>query len=234
MEKALLLLSGGLDSTVAAGLASRDRRIAVAFTVDYGQKAAKQELAASYALATRMGFEHRTLYVPFLREASKGALVDRFADVPKPALADLDDSRGKAAESAAQVWVPNRNFVFIAAAATFAETNDVKTVIVGFNREEAATFPDNSKAFLDAVNAALKYSTRNGVEVVAPTAAMDKKAIMAVAMELDLPVEWCWSCYLGGDGPCGTCESCLRFERAVDAAGARAWLEDRRRRRSLR
>lgn len=234
MEKALLLLSGGLDSFVASALARRTVVPALALTVDYGQKAARRELAASYALSRRLDVPHRTVYLPFLREAAQGALVDRGRDVPRPAAADLDDVAGAAASAAAAVWVPNRNFAFIAMAATWAEANQVKHVVVGFNREEAATFPDNTVAFLDAVNAALKYATRNGVEVISPTAEMDKKGIVAAAMAEDLPLEECWSCYLGGDEPCGACESCRRFDRALDAAGARAWFEDRRRRRSVR
>ncbi len=234
MEKALVLLSGGLDSTVAAALARRTCRPVVALTVDYGQRAAKQELAASYALARRLEFEHRTVYIPYLREASTGALVDRKIEIPRPSLADLDDATGAAARSAAAVWVPNRNFALIAMAATWAEVNDIKYVVVGFNREEAATFPDNSAAFLTAVNQALSLSTKNHVQVVSPTADMDKREIMAAAMAEDLPLEWSWSCYLGGDEPCGTCESCRRFDRAVDAAGAAGWLKERRQRRNPR
>jgi 7-cyano-7-deazaguanine synthase len=234
MEKAIVLLSGGLDSTVAAALVRRTSLPALALTVDYGQRAAKQELAASYALARRLGMEHRTVYIPYLREAAGGALVDRKLEIPRPTVAELDDAHGAAARSAAAVWVPNRNFAFIALAATWAEANGVKHVVVGFNREEAATFPDNSAAFLAAVNQALSFSTRNGVEVVSPTATMDKREIMAAAMAEDLPLEWCWSCYLGGDEPCGTCESCRRFDRAVAAAGAAEWLAARRRTRSTR
>jgi 7-cyano-7-deazaguanine synthase len=228
MEKAIVLLSGGLDSTVAAALARSMCRPVLALTVDYGQKAAKRELAASYAISRRLDLEHRTVYVPYLREAATGALVDRKSDVPRPSAADLDDHAGAAARSAAAVWVPNRNFALIAMAATWAEAGGAKYVVVGFNREEAATFPDNSAGFLEAVNRALSYSTKNQVEVVSPTLGMDKREIMAAAVAADLPLERCWSCYLGGDEPCGTCESCRRFERAVDAAHARAWLDARR------
>ncbi|HYC79356.1 MAG TPA: 7-cyano-7-deazaguanine synthase QueC [Planctomycetota bacterium] len=230
MEKALVLLSGGLDSTVAAVLARDVTRPVLALTVDYGQKAAKRELAASYALSRRLGLEHRVVYLPFLREAAQGALVDRAADVPRPAAADLDD-REASARSAAAVWVPARNFAFIAMAATWAEAGGAKHVVVGFNREEAATFPDNSAEFLEATNRALAYATRNAVQVISPTAGMDKREIVAAGRAADAPLEWCWSCYLGGDQPCGTCESCRRFDRAVAAAGVGEWLEERRRRR---
>jgi 7-cyano-7-deazaguanine synthase len=115
--------------------------------------------------------------------------------------------------------VPNRNGVLIAMAAVWAEVNDVPYVVTGFNREEAATFPDNSLEFIEAQNGALRYSTRNGVQVTSPTARMDKVEIVRAGHRAGAPLELCWPCYLGGDTPCGRCESCLRFRRAMDAAG---------------
>src|SRR5688572_4662783 len=100
MEKAVILLSGGLDSTVAAWLARRTVRPILAVTVDYGQKAARRELAAAYSLALRLGVEYRTIFLPFLRESAKGALVDRATEVPRPSASDLDDVAGRAAETA--------------------------------------------------------------------------------------------------------------------------------------
>lgn len=217
MKKAIILLSGGLDSTVAAWMLRPEIEPVLALTVDYGQKAARRELAASYQLALRLGVPHRTVFIPFLREASRGALTDPKAAIPRPSLADLDDTQGAAARCAAEVWVPNRNGALIAMAATWAESNDIEHVVCGFNREEAATFPDNSQEFIDATNAALALSTRNHVSVIAPTIAMDKSAIVAAGRARGAPIELCWSCYLAGDKPCGTCESCLRFQRALAA-----------------
>jgi 7-cyano-7-deazaguanine synthase len=219
MQRAVLLLSGGLDSVAAAYLLRGIAEPVLALTADYGQKSAKQELGAAYAVATDLGVPHRTVFIPFLKEAATGALVDRYATVPEPSIEDLDDADGAGADSAAAVWVPNRNGVLIAMAATWAESNDVPYVVCGFNREEARTFPDNSKSFLEATNAALALSTGNGVQVIAPTIDMDKIEIARAAHEAGAPLHRCWSCYLGGDQPCGRCESCLRFRRALDGAG---------------
>jgi 7-cyano-7-deazaguanine synthase len=226
MDRAVLLLSGGLDSTVAAWLSRKDAEPAVAITADYGQKAAARELAAAYRIARELGVPHRTVFLPFLREAARGALVDPDADVPRPDPADLD-LPGKAAESARAVWVPNRNGALIAVAATYAESMGALRVVVGFNREEAATFRDNSLGFVEATNRALSYSTATGVRVMSPTSGFDKVEIVRAAMSENVPIELCWSCYLGEKEACGTCESCRRFERAVDAAGARRWLSER-------
>jgi 7-cyano-7-deazaguanine synthase len=228
MQTSVLLLSGGLDSAVAAYLSRKDASPILALTVDYGQKAAARELAAAYRIAGAMGVPHRTVFLPFLREAARGALVDRATDVPRPSPADLDDTAGRARESARAVWVPNRNGAFIAMAATWAESLGAGFVVVGFNREEGATFRDNTPDFLDATNAALSYSTANQVRVVSPTVGFDKVEIVRAAMRDNVPIELCWSCYLGEKEPCGTCESCRRFERAVTSAGAREWLASRR------
>ena len=198
--RALLVLSGGLDSTVAAFLAADTHEIVLALTFDYGQRAARRELAASYGVAAHLGVRHRTVFLPFFREFARGALVDPAAALPTPAAEDLDD----------------------------AEAVDADVLIVGFNAEEAATFPDNSAAFVERLNAALELSTANGVEIVAPTAAMTKAEIVRLARERDLPLELVWSCYEGDDVPCGACESCRRFARALEAAGAQEWFAGRR------
>jgi 7-cyano-7-deazaguanine synthase len=227
MDQAVLLLSGGLDSTVAAYLARKEVQPVLALTADSGQKAARRELAAAYRIARDLGVPHRIVLLPFLREAARGALVDPAVDVPRPAPAALDDVIGAARESARAVWVPNRNGALIAMAATWAESMGASRVVVGFNREEAATFPDNSAGFLEATNRALAFSTANRVRVMSPTSEFDKVEIVRAAMRENVPIELCWSCYLGEKESCGTCESCRRFERAVNAAGARRWLADR-------
>ncbi len=217
--KAILLLSGGLDSTVAAWLLRPEIEPVLAVTVDYGQKAAHRELACAYALAARLGVPHRTVFLPFLGEFAGGALVDREAEIPRPEMSDLDDTQGVARKTADAVWVPNRNGVFIAMAASWAEAKATEHVVCGFNREEAATFPDNSAGFLEATNAALAWSTRSKVTVISPTLNMSKTEIARAGLEAGVPFELCWPCYGGGDIPCRTCESCLRFERALSSAG---------------
>lgn len=218
MEKAIVLLSGGLDSTVATWLLRPEIEPVLALTADYGQKAARQELAASYALATEFGIPHRTVFLPFLREASASvALIDRERPVPEVGREGLDDD-AVVTDAAAAVWVPNRNGVLVGMAATWAEANDVRYVACGFNREEARTFPDNSGEFVAATNAALALSTRNRVELIAPTIEMDKTEIARRGHEAGAPLHRCWSCYLGQDDPCERCESCQRFRRALEGA----------------
>ncbi|MEE9391771.1 MAG: 7-cyano-7-deazaguanine synthase QueC [Planctomycetota bacterium] len=231
-EKAILLLSGGLDSTVAAFIAAERYDCIQALSFDYGQRASRRELGAAYRLANSLEIPHRTVFLPFFRQMDAGALTEVRGDLPTPTLEALDDPVA-AQKTAEAVWVPNRNGAMIAVGAAFAEAAPAAVLVVGFNAEEAATFPDNSAEFVATTNAALAYSTRNHVRVEAPTLTWSKSEIVARAMREDWPLEWVWSCYHDEQSdrkPCGRCESCLRFERAIDeaGAGARQWLEARR------
>ncbi|HKS16263.1 MAG TPA: 7-cyano-7-deazaguanine synthase QueC [Planctomycetota bacterium] len=203
--KAVALLSGGLDSTVAFAIRTRDTVLAL--TVDYGQRAAKREIAAARHIASCYRVPHRVLKLPWL---AGGALTDRSKRLPSPDLRRSAETR----RSAAAVWVPNRNGVMIAAAAALAEGLGASRVVVGFNREEAATFADNSARFLEAANRALRLSTRNGVRVESPTLAWDKLRIVREARRRRISLDGVWPCYEGGRAWCRKCESCLRALRA--------------------
>jgi len=216
--RSVVLLSGGLDSAVSLAHALREGTVKLCLTMDYGQRAAAREISAAAALADYYSLEHRVVDLPFLREVTSTALVDRSAMVPEPASEALDDLV-YAKASAAAVWVPNRNGLFINIAASFAEVLDCKLVVTGFNREEALTFPDNSVAFVDKVNEALAYSTANRVRDVSYTQRLNKAGIVRLGQRLKVPWQLLWSCYYGGRTMCGNCESCRRFFRAMEAAG---------------
>jgi 7-cyano-7-deazaguanine synthase len=214
--KTVVLLSGGLDSAVSLAYAVRDGTVVLNLTFDYGQQAARREIEAAAALSRHYGVPHRVVALPFLGEITTTALVTG-EDLPEPETAALDDP-AQAAVMAARVWVPNRNGIFLNVAAAFAEHLCANAVVAGFNREEAATFPDNSAGFVAAATAALRYSTLNGVRVVSYTQHLDKVEIVRLGMRLGLPFDLVWSCYRGGPEACGRCESCRRFSRALAAA----------------
>jgi 7-cyano-7-deazaguanine synthase len=206
---AIALLSGGLDSGVAAAmhLANGGTLRACVFC-DYGQRAALREAAAARALAQRWGAPFVAVALPWLGQLARQSgsrLIAGTGALPAATAAAPGDER-----SAALVWVPARNAVFVAIAAAHAEAAGAGCVVAGFNREEAATFPDNSAAFLAAGTAFLAHGTRTRVQVVSPTLQLDKPAIVAKARELGFSAADFWSCYEGGERPCGRCESCLR------------------------
>jgi 7-cyano-7-deazaguanine synthase len=215
--RSIVLLSGGLDSTVALAAATQQGTVRLTLTFDYGQRASEREIEAARAMCKRIGVDHEVVQLPWLAQMTRTALVNRDAPMPRP-----DSLRGHpeaGAESAAAVWVPNRNAVFVSIGAAYAEAEGCDAVVCGFNAEEGATFPDNSEAFVGAANCALAYSTRTGVRIVAPTQALCKSEIVRMGRELDAPLDLVWSCYEGGPEHCLRCESCLRLRRAFEEAG---------------
>ncbi|NTW05821.1 MAG: 7-cyano-7-deazaguanine synthase, partial [Peptococcaceae bacterium] len=154
----IVLLSGGLDSTVSLSQALREGEVKLCITFNYGQRAALKEIEAAENIAAFYKLKHKTIRLPFLEEITDTSLVNIKSDVPEPSLEELEQ-QDKIIESTKNVWVPNRNGLFINIAAAFAEAINSSRVITGFNLEEAKAFPDNSREFLISCNKALMFST---------------------------------------------------------------------------
>lgn len=214
MKQAVLLLSSGLDSAANLVLAKEAGfQVRLALTIDYGQRGAVRELERAARLARQFDVEHVTYDLRGFTAlvGGKSALLGGQA-VPVPT--SLDDLK-VATQTAAAVWVPNRNGVMLSLAAALAEARGHGAVAVGFNAEEGVTFPDNTPDYMKAMTASLAYSTSNKVEVVSATANMNKPQIVKALAEREFPFELLWSCYHAGARHCGECESCQRLRRAV-------------------
>lgn len=218
MEKksALILLSGGLDSALNLACASKNFNEITTLTFNYMQKAAERELGSSRLLSEHYGARHLALDLPWLGEITSSSLVSN-KPLPKINLYDLDDE-AITKESAKSVWVPNRNGLFLNIAASLCEAWRIPVIFVGFNKEEGTTFPDNTLDFAQAATYALSFSTLSKVQVSSFTVNFGKREIVQLGRELELPFELLWSCYEGGRTPCEECESCLRFQRALEEA----------------
>ena len=210
-KRALVCLSGGLDSTVSLHwcLKNYDEVLAVFF--DYDQKALKSERKASKGLCSDFKLECYEVLLGFVSQFSNSSLNRKDREMPEGV--DLE-SKKETFDAAQSVWVPNRNGLFINAAACLLESKGGGDLILGFNKEEAETFPDNSKEFLEAINESLRFSTQNKVRLFSPTVLMSKVEIFKLGLELGFDQNKVWPCYKSGDRPCGVCESCLRFYRA--------------------
>ena len=113
------------------------------------------------------------------------------------------------------LWVPNRNGLFVNIAAVLTESLNAGFIVMGLNREEGESFPDNSSDFVKAVNKTLSYSTLKKIKLISYTMKMNKKEIVEIARKYKIPLEHIWSCYLGQKKPCHKCLSCLRLKRAM-------------------
>ena len=211
MKKAISVLSGGLDCTVATSVFAKDYDIH-AITFNYGQKSFKQELEASKKICTKMGFEHTVIDLPWLAKISNSTL-NTDEDIPEIKEDELDDIK-KSSETASSVWVPARNMVFTSIATSFAESFGAEIIIVGWDKEEAATFPDNSKEFLNAFNELIEIGSPENIKIEAPAIDLDKEEIVKLGLEVGAPMEISYSCYTGREKHCGVCESCMRRKRA--------------------
>jgi 7-cyano-7-deazaguanine synthase len=213
------LLSSGLDSVAALTIAKEQMDVELALVFDYGQRSAKREIEYSKKVSDHFGIEHRVIELAWLASVTKTSLVNTDEDVPEMSMDQIADAADSSItiDSAKSVWVPNRNGVLINIAASFAESMGLEYVIVGFNKEEGATFPDNTPEFITAIDDSLSYSTMNSVKVLAPLINMGKKEIVSSAVDLNAPLEFSWSCYHGAAIPCGRCESCMRRKRAFAA-----------------
>lgn len=222
---AVILLSGGLDSALNLALAVRDGRASLALTMKYGQRALPAELAAASALAKHYGVRWESVDLSWLGAVNPTRLTRPETQLPQPSTADLDSA--EASHSSMQaVWVANRNGLFLNVAAAYAEALAESEILVGFNREEAVTFPDNSVEYLRVAEQAMSYSTLTKVKINSYTLDWEKPRIIAEALAVDLPLDLVWSCYEAGPARCWTCESCKRSERALLSAGERGknWL----------
>lgn len=204
---AVVLLSGGLDSAYNLACAMRRYSPLLILTFDYGQRARRPELKAARTLAAIYKAEHRVIKLPWLRELAPAAIVT--PGMPLPARA------GRITD----IWVPNRNGVFVAAAAAYAEKHKAPYIVAGFNREEAVDFNDNSTAFIRATNKALAYSCAHKVELVSFSARLTKAEIIKKAARLGIPLAKVYPCYGEGPRPCGKCISCRRMARGLRKAG---------------
>lgn len=212
-QKSVVLLSAGLDSTVNLLSALKDGPVVKVLTFDYGQKAAAREIEKSQYICKKLKLNHQVVSLPFFKDFTKTSLIAQDQLIPQSKDVDIH-SHATSLKTADRVWVPNRNGIFLNIAAGFAEGLEADVVIPGFNAEEAATFPDNSKAYQQKLDESFSYSTMRKIKVKCYTIDMNKTEILKMGLKLGLVLADLWPCYFGGKELCGECESCLRFKNA--------------------
>ena len=215
--KAVVLLSGGLDSTTAAAWAKAEGHDLYALSFDYGQRH-KKELAQAQAVAKALGVrEHKVLAVP-IGDLGHSALTDRSIPVPDAPAASAIGS------SIPSTYVPARNTVFLALALGYAEVTGATAIVIGANALDYSGYPDCRPEFLEAFERLANLATKAGAEgrtvkVLAPLLRMTKRDIVKAAVRLRAPIALTWSCYRGGRRPCGACESCVLRAKGFAEAG---------------
>ena len=215
-KKAVVLLSGGLDSATTAAIALADGYQVIALSFLYGQKHGK-ELEAAKTIVTELGIQEHYIVDVNLQQWGGSALTDSSINIPedgvKPGVIPV-------------TYVPGRNTVFIAIALSLAEAKGANAIYLGINAVDYSGYPDCRPEYLAAFQDLANLSSKVGVEgeaprLIAPLVYDSKVDIVKRAMALGVPIEKTWSCYQGGEQPCGVCDSCRIRDRALLEAGYR-------------
>ena len=220
--KALVLFSGGVDSTTCLAIAV-DKYGAdevLALSVGYGQKHSR-ELEAARAIAKHYGVKHRELDLSVMFEGSNCSLLQGSTEeIPEESYSEQIKKTGGAPVS---TYVPFRNGLFLASAASIALSQGCTEIYYGAHADDAAgnAYPDCSADFNDAIDRAIYLGSGNALTVIAPFIGLNKAQVVAKGLALGAPYELTWSCYEGGDKPCGKCGTCIDRAAAFAANGVK-------------
>jgi len=211
-SRAVVLLSGGMDSCVCAALAVRDHRVA-AVHISYGQRTETREREAFLRICDCLGIHDRLVTRnDALRAIGGSALTDANIAVPESRHLGHD---------VPVTYVPFRNAHLLAVAVSWAEVLGAGLVYIGAVEPDSSGYPDCRPAYYRAFNQVVKAGTREGtVQIVTPLIAMRKQEIVRLGLELGAPFDLTWSCYSREDKACGVCDSCTLRLRAFREAGA--------------
>jgi 7-cyano-7-deazaguanine synthase len=210
-SRAVVLLSGGMDSCVCAALAARDYDVA-AVHVSYGQRTEERERNSFLAICRRLDFlDKLVVRNEALRMIGGSALTDEGIAVPD------SETFG---QGIPVTYVPFRNAHFLAVAVSWAEVLGAEKVYIGAVEPDSSGYPDCRPAYYQAFNEVVKAGTKDArIEIVTPLIAMRKAEIVRLGLELGAPFDLTWSCYSREDQACGICDSCVLRLRAFEAAG---------------
>lgn len=220
--KALVLFSGGVDSTTCLGLAidKYGKENVVALSVSYGQKHTK-EIECSRKIAEYYGVEHIYLDLAKIFEYSDCSLLEHSdREIPKESYAEqIEKGDGKPVST----YVPFRNGLFLSSAASIALSKDCNVIYYGAHSDDAAgnAYPDCSDAFNKAMGDAIYIGSGNQLRIEAPFVNMTKAEVVKTGLALKVPYELTWSCYEGKERPCGVCGTCLDRAKAFELNGVK-------------
>ncbi len=216
MSGAVVLLSGGLDSSVLLHEVRRRRGPAplVALSFFYGQKHAR-ELEMAAVQAKRAGAAHRVVDISFFKELTRGGSALTDESIPVPDLAGLSEAQLRQPPT----YVPNRNMLLLSLAAAFAEAAGAPDIYYGAQRQDRYGYWDCTPDFIERINDLLALNRGKPVRVHAPFAAFSKADIVRLGVELDVDFSLTWSCYRGAPPACGTCPTCVERRAAFEQAG---------------
>lgn len=212
-SRAVVLLSGGMDSCVCAAVACREYNVS-ALHVSYGQRTEARERRAFEEICDRLSIAERlAVRNEALRAIGGSALTDSSIAVPKtgtlPAAAEIPVT-----------YVPFRNAHFLSAATSWAEVLGAVKIYIGAVEQDSSGYPDCRRSYYDAFDQVIKTGTKEGaIEIATPLIHLRKREIVKLGIKMGAPFDLTWSCYVSQDRACGQCDSCVLRLRAFEEAG---------------
>lgn len=205
MTRAIVLLSGGIDSATALYLTRLQTDDIYSINMIYAESYDPEAEASKKIAAAAHVRDHLTLLLPFFKD-----LELRYHPTPSTEITTA--------------YVPARNMVFYGIAAAYAETLKADSIVFGSNADDAFELPDARPAFIQLITELIRSGTRAGqegftIQVVNPLISHSKLEVLRIAIKLNVPLELTWSCYENGRTPCGKCRGCMGRQKAFDQLG---------------
>ena len=211
--QAVCIISGGMDSALAAQIAKNEGYDIIALHFNYGQRTEKKELESFRKIATHLQSAHTyEIDLPFFEHIGASALIDPAIEVPT----------GGLDKGVPVTYVPFRNGIFLSIAAALAEKHGAKAIFIGVVEEDSSGYPDCREQYIRKMQEAINLGTKDetDIEIRMPLVALKKRDIVKQALALDVPLEYTWSCYQDQTRACGVCDSCRLRLRGFAQAGA--------------
>jgi 7-cyano-7-deazaguanine synthase len=218
MKKAIVLFSGGLDSTTCLSWALHKGYKCYALSFNYGQRHSRENASArKIANILKVPLYEIKLDFPWLKKSS---LVDKNKKLPNKKYSEIVSGK------IPSTYVPGRNLVFMSIAVSFADSINAEAVISGPNAIDFSGYPDCRPSFYKALNKAVNLGTQNPylgkeIKLITPIIDKTKAQIVKLAIKLNAPLKYTWSCYKGGERPCGVCDSCKLRANGFREAGVK-------------
>jgi len=200
-KKAICILSGGMDSTLASYIAKNDGYEIIAVHYNYGQRTEHKELEAFRNICIELNIKDKyEINIPFFTQIGASALTDSSIEIPTNGIE----------EGVPITYVPFRNGIFLSIATAIAEKHEAQALFIGVVQEDSSGYPDCTDTFINKIEDAMNQGTKEEtkLKIITPLVHMTKREIVQKSLELNVPLEYTWSCYANEDKACGVCDSC--------------------------
>lgn len=217
-KKAVCIISGGMDSTLCAKMAQNDGYEVIGVHYNYLQRTEQKELEAFRNVIGALGIKAKyEIDLPFFADIGASALTDENIEVPVSGLSD----------GVPVTYVPFRNGIFLSIAASIAEKEGAEAIYIGVVEEDSSGYPDCRDSYIKQMEYAINLGTKDetNIKIITPLVNLSKKDIVLKAIELDVPLQFTWSCYKNSDKACGVCDSCRLRLRGFERAGVKDPIE---------